>query len=292
MGGPSWRRNDPQLGEPTLNRDFATGHLLRAVCGTSFAAAQVTHIAARMEAALRNEFQTAPSQNLVRALLVSSARPHDNVNSYVDKGDVLNTVGYGEPRVEYCWSTPNRVSLVAEDIVGYRTFHVYSLVVPEDFIQEPGKRSISVALAYDPPTRLSRRDYIATAMWLEVFGGLTSEQVVEYRSKYQGDGESPKTPNRNKLNFSPAGQTIRMSTVQKRSWSSNQGTVFLNRPDPNGDASVHIFVGCQPRFPNPLGEDSQRYALVVTLEHDSQNIDVYQQVRARVRTRVRIGVAG
>ena len=181
----------------------------------------MTHIAARMEAALRNDFQTAPSQNLVRALLVSSARPHDNVNSYVGKGNVLNTVGYGEPNVEYCWSTPNRVSLVAEDIVEYRTFHVYSLVVPEDFIQEPGRRSISVALAYDPPTRLSRLDYIATSMWLEVFGGLTTEQVVEYRSKYAGDGKPPKAPARNKLNFSPAGQTIRMSTVQKRSWSSN-----------------------------------------------------------------------
>ena len=185
-----WRRNDPNLGEPTLNRDFAS-RLLRAACGTSFAAAQVTHVAARIEAALRNEFQTAPSQNLVRALLVSSARPNDNVSKYVDKGDLLNTVGYGEPNVEYCWSTPNRVSLVAEDIVGYRTFHVYSLVVPEDFIQEPGRRSISVALAYDPPTRLSRRDYIATAMWLEVFGGLTTEQVVEYRSKYEGDGKPP-----------------------------------------------------------------------------------------------------
>ena len=290
-GHHHWRRNDPNLGEPTLNRDFAS-RLLRGVCGTSFAAAQVTHIAARIEAALRNEFQTPPSQNLVRALLVSSARPHNNVNKYVEKNALLNTVGYGEPNVEYCWSTPNRVSLVTEDIVGYRAFHVYSLVVPEDFLQEPGRRSISVALAYDPPTRLSRRDYIATAMWLEVFGGLTTEEVVECRSKYEGDGEPPKTPDRNKLNFSPAGQTIRMSTVQKRSWNSNQGTVFLNRPNPNGDASLHIFVGCQPRFPNPLGEDSQRYALVVTLEHDSQNIDVYQQVRARVRTRARIGLAG
>ena len=290
-GKPSWRRNDPNLGEPTLNRDFAS-RLLRAVCGTSFAAAQVTHIAARMEATLRNEFQTAPSQNLVRALLVSSARPNDNVSKYVDKGDLLNTVGYGVPNVEYCWSTPNRVTLIAEDIVGYRTFHVYSLVVPESFLQEPGRRSISVALAYDPPSRLSRRDYIATAMWLEVFGGLTTEQVVEYRSKYEGDGKPPKVPPRNGLRFSPAGQTIKMSTVQKRSWSSNQGTVFLNRPDPNGDASLHIFVGCQPRFSNPLGEDSQRYALVVTLEHDSQNIDIYQQVRVRVRTRARIGLAG
>ena len=92
-GHLNWRKNDPNLGEPTLNRDF-TSRLLRAVCGTSFAAAQVTHIAARIEAALRNDFQTAPSQNLVRALLVSSARQHDDVNSYVDKGDLLNTVGY------------------------------------------------------------------------------------------------------------------------------------------------------------------------------------------------------
>ena len=291
-GGPYWRKNDPNLGEPTLNRDFASGRLLRAVCGTSFAAAQVTHIAARMEAALRNDFQTEPSQNLVRALLVDSARQNDNVREYIDQRDLLNTIGYGQPNVEYCWSMPNRVSLVAEDIVPHREFHVYSLVVPEEFLKEPGRRSISVSLAYDPPTRLSRRDYIATAMWLELFGGLTTEQVIEYRSKYQGDGEPPVVPSKNKLKFRPAGQTIRMSTVQKRSWSSNQGTVFVNRPDPSGNATMHIFVGCQERFPNPLGEDSQRYALVVTLEHESQRVDVYQQLRASVRTRARIGLAG
>ena len=290
-GHMHWRRNDPNLGEPTLNRDFGS-RLLRAVCGTSFAAAQTTHIAARMEAALRNQFQATASQNLVRALLVSSALPNDNVSKFIDKADFLNTVGYGVPNVEYCWSTPNRVILLAEDIVEYRTFHVYSLVVPEIFLKEAGRRSISVALAYDPPTRLSRRDYIATAMWLDVFGGLTTEQVIEYRSKYQGDGEPPTVPASHRLRFSPAGQTIKMSTVQKRSWSSNQGTVFLNRPDPNGDASLHIFVGCQERFPNPFGEDSQRYALVVTLEHDSQSIDIYQQVKARVRTRARIGLVG
>ena len=101
-GHPHWRRNDPNLGEPTLNRNFVSGRLLRAVCGTSLAAAQVTHIAARMEAALKNDFQTEPSQNLVRALLVNSARPSDNVRKYADKGDLLNMVGYGQPNVEYC----------------------------------------------------------------------------------------------------------------------------------------------------------------------------------------------
>ena len=291
-GSLHWQRNDLNLGEPTLNREFATGRLLRAVCGTSYAAAQVTHIAARMEAALRTEFDTIPSQNLVRALLVSSARPYDSVKSYVGADDIPNTVGYGVPNVEYCWSTPNRVILVAEDVVGYRTFHVYSLVLPEIFLQEPGRRSISVALAYDPPTRLSRRDYIANAMWLEVYRGLTTEQVIEYRSRYQGDGDAPAVRARNRVNFNPPGRSIRMSTVQKRIWSSNQGTVFDNRRDADGNASLQIFVGCQPRFTNPMGEESQRYALVVALEHESQDIDIYQQVRAKVRTRARIGLSG
>ena len=291
-GSPIWRRNDPQLGEPTLNHNFTSGRPLHAVCGTSLAAAHVTHIAARMEAALRNQFGSKPSQNLVRALLVNSARVNNSVENYFDsQAEVLNTVGYGQPSVEYCRSSSNRITLVTEDTLEYRTFHVYSLVVPEEFLKESGKRSISVSLAYDPPTRSSRQDYIATAMWLEIFGGLTTEQVNEYRSKYEGNGEVPTVPDRNKLPFKPGGQTIRMSTVQKRRWHSDRGTLFGRRRNQNGDASLHLFVGCQQRFPNPLGGNSQRYALVVTLEHESQNVDIYQQVRARVRTRQRIRVS-
>lgn len=291
-GTPIWRRQDPNLGEPTLNRTFPSGRLLRATCGTSFAAAQVTHIAARMEAALRNQFGVAPSQNLVRALLVNSARIDGNIEEWLgaQQDGLLRTVGYGQPSVEFCWSVPNLVTIVTEEVVSYKSFHVYSLIVPESFLQEKGKRSITVSIAYDPPTRLSRRDYIATAMWLEIFGGLTTEQVFEYRTKYEGDGEPPTAPDKNKLNFKPGGQTLRMSTVQIRAWHSNQGTMFINRQLPDGDATLHIFVGYQPRFQNPLGVDRQRYALVITLEHENQQIDVYQEVRARIRTRARIRV--
>ena len=291
-GTAIWRKQDPNLGEPTLNRDFPSGRLLRATCGMSFAAAQVTHIAARMEAALHSQFGVAPSQNLVRALLVNSARTDGNIKEWLGEqpDDLLRTVGYGQPSVEFCWSIPNRVSLVTEEMVSYKSFHIYSLIVPDNFLQENGKRSITVSLAFDPPTRLSRRDYIATAMWLEIFGGLTTEQVFEYRNKYEGDGEPLTVPNKNKLNFKPGGQTIRMSTVQSRAWHSNQERMFLNRQLPDGDATLHILVRCQPRLQNPLGEDRQRYALVITLEHENQQVNVYQEVRARIRTRARIRV--
>jgi hypothetical protein len=293
-GRPRWRTQDPNLCEPTLNFNFASGRLLKAACGTSFAAAQVSHTAARMEHALRNQFQMPPSQNLVRALLVNSARIDDGVRQWLgdQQDNIFCTLGYGQPNVEFCWSARNRVTLVTEDIVSYKTFHVFALTVPRSFLEEKGKRTITITLAYDPATRLSRRDYIATAMWLEIFGGLTTEQIFEYRSKYQGDGEPPTAPDKNKLNFKPGGQTIRMSTVQSRSWHSNQGTMFLNRPTESGDATLHIFVGCQPRFTNPLGEDKQRYALVVTMEHESNQIDLYQEIRATVRTRARIRITG
>ena len=292
LGSKRWIKQNWHLAEPTLNMDYTTGRQLRSVSGTSFAAAHVTHIAARMEAALRDQFGAPPSQNVIRALLVSSASVDPSVRKFIGRqAEVLRTVGYGQPNTEYCSSAPNRVCLVAEDHVEHRMFHVYSLVVPHDFLTERGQRAISVSLAYDPPTRLSRRDYISTAMWLEIFGGLTTEQIVEFRSKYSGDGEPPKAPDRNVLQFKPGGQTVRMSTVQKRSWHSNRGTFFLNRPDPEGDASLHIFVGCQRRFRHPEDGDGQKYALVVSLWHDSERIDIYQQVRATVRARARIGMA-
>ena len=289
-GSVRWIKNDPNLGEPTLNHNFASQSPLRAVCGTSLASAQVTHIAARMEAVLRNQLNVAPSQNLIRALMASSACVPENIemNDSDSQSDLLMTIGYGQPRVEFSWSSRNRVVLLAEDIIEHRNFHVYSLVVPEDFIEESGKRSISVSLAYDPPTRMSRQDYIATSMWIEIFGGLTTEQLIEYKSKYEGDQILPTVPDRNQLDFLPRRQQISTSTLQKRLWHSSQGTTFRNRRGPDGESTLHILVGCRQRFPNPLGEETQRYALVVTLEHESLGIDVYQKVRNRVRTQARL----
>ncbi len=293
-GQVRWNRQDPNLSEPALNHDFATGRLLRATCGTSASAPQVAHIAARVEASLREQLQAAPTANLIRALVVNSARVDDKVKEWLGDSQetILKTVGYGQPKVEACWSSPNRTTLIAEDIVPYKTFHVYSLRVPDAFLETKGNRSITVTLAYDPPTRLSRKDYIANAMWLEVYRGLTTEQVFEYRSKYDGDGEPPKAPDANKLAFKPGGLTIKMSTVQSRSWHSNQGTKLDHRPTQDSEATFHIFVGCQPQFPNPLGEDRQRYALVVTLEHENQQINLYQEIRTRVRARARVRVSG
>ena len=285
-----WQKHDPNLGEPSTTHNFATRGLLRASVGTSFAAARVTHIAARVDSALQAQLGTAPSANLIRAVVANSAKIDRNLRDLFNnkQSRLLKTVGYGIPTDTASSSSASRVTLFSEDEVAHRTFHVYSLTIPSEFIDSPGRRSVRVSLAYNPPTRLSRRDYISTAMWLEVYRGLTPEHIFKYRSAYIGDGKPPVVPNVNKLDFKPGGQTLRMSTVQTRSWESNQGTKLNYSPVANGEATLQIFVGCQLRFPSPLDEDKQTYALVVTLEHDNQQIDLYQLVRNRVRTRIRV----
>ena len=237
-----------------------------------------------------NSLEPLQARNLIRAVVVNSAKVDRNLRELFDnkQSPLLRTVGYGIPTVEASWSSPSRITLFSEDVVAHRTFHVYSLTIPSEFLEASGRRSVRVSLAYNPSTRLSRRDYISTAMWLEVYRGLTSEQIFEYRSAYRGDGETPVVPRVNKLDFKPGGQTIRMSTVQTRAWESNQGTKLNYSPVANAEATLQIFVGCQLRFPSPLGEDKQAYALVVTLEHENQQIDLYQLVRNRVRPRIRV----
>ena len=62
------------------------------------------------------------------------------------------------------------------------------------FISGSGERGVSVALAYDPPVRTSRRDYLGRTMWIEVMKGLTRDEVIRYRTRYDGPGDAPQTP--------------------------------------------------------------------------------------------------
>lgn len=66
-----WTANQA-LNEPTLNN--AIDKVFKGWHGTSFSAPHVTHIATRLERAVQSQIGEAPSANLIRALLASSAK--------------------------------------------------------------------------------------------------------------------------------------------------------------------------------------------------------------------------
>ncbi|MDO9537824.1 MAG: S8 family peptidase [Thermoplasmata archaeon] len=256
-GDKTWVPNDPNMGELTLRNSLKDGRWFKAFCGTSLAAPHVTHIAALIEHALKQQLGDSPSANLIRAMMVNSANVPENIVEWLRNSQDINDnrekprkqeyllrlVGFGEPQDDICWSHRNRVTLFAEDTLPLKSFHIYSVRIPPDFLQRRGHKKIAISLAYDPPVRLSRKDYIATRVFFEVYKGLTSYQLEDFRrAKERGeDIELPLVPEDAKTNFTPGYQVVQNSTVQLRTWEKGaKGGADLFNTDFHSRFNRHI----------------------------------------------------
>ena len=286
-----WSKNDRHLGEPSLAFDFTnTSRLFASSCGTSFAAPYVTHIAAQVEHQFKQRGQPA-SANLVRALVVNSARHSKAARTFVEghrtadaELSILRTMGYGKPNPNTAlYSDENRVVLYAEDAVPEDQYHLYELELPVEFVQEIGRRRIRLTLAYDPPIRGSRKEYLARTMWFELFRDVSVADIQRANAGTLGRSLTSES-----LSLTPKTGRMEWSTVQSASFEIRRSSVLENN---EGARPFHVLVGCQQRFKS--GEDPlQHYALVATLEHEKNDVQIYEAVKAqlqvRSRTRIRL----
>ncbi len=291
-GQPFWVTSDIFLGEPTIRLNSGGGRLLTAGSGTSFAAPQVSHAAAWALDAVSRAIDS-ESANAVRAMLgVCTEIPpcgYDWLKDTEKKEtwDKLRLAGYGMVNIERVRaSLANDVCLIASDSVEEDHWHVYEIRVPPIFLSTRGEHGISVSLAFDPPVRSSRKQYLARTMWLEVLKGLTLAEVNKYRARYTGPGKAPSLKTSKLLDMRPTKTAVQWSTLQVRRkvWSrSNQLPIVEGATEP----MLHVLVGCQSRFPH--GEETdQRYSVAVRFWHTDTRIDLYQEVRSRIRPRVAV----
>lgn len=156
--------------------------LFSTAAGTSLAAPSITHLAGRLSTAYPDL-----SANALRALLAQAAvhdpQLLDHFETFEPKQRerrILDLCGYGVPTWERTGqSTDNRVVLYAEDTVRPDDFHVYRIPITECFAEVPGPRSLTVALAFDPPVRHRRFDYLAYQMEFLVVRGIALADVFE-----------------------------------------------------------------------------------------------------------------
>ncbi len=85
----------------------------------------------------------------------------------------------------------------------------------------------------------------------------------------------------------PSCDYIRCSTVQSATFTGTRPSVFDHRPEPGEPALWYVLVRCEARFP-AVPETTQRYALVVSLEHEEGQVRIYQSLRQRVEQRQRV----
>ena len=283
---------DPQLGEPTTGLAGNTGRHLTSVLGTSFAAPHVTHAAALALEAASTILDAPASANMVRALLGASTNLPPCPPAWLldpdgdETWEKLRLVGYGAVDVELVEnSRRNSVLLLAEDVVAEDNWHIFSLKVPPAFLAGKGRRGIVVSLAYDPPVRSSRKDYLARTMWLEVFKGISGDQIAAFRGRQTPGAaeQGPPLPQKNQLGLRPSKRDLVWSTLQVRrlEWQKAPQLAALEGED---EPTLHILVGCQNRFPH--GEAAEQwYGLAVRLWHEDATVDLHQELRTRIRPR-------
>nr|WP_290221732.1 S8 family peptidase [Trichocoleus desertorum] len=281
-GSPKWK---PFifLGEPTIQKDTG-GRFLTARDGTSFACPHVAHAAAIAASSLETTLGQRPSANLIRALVGSATYlPPCPPDWLGNEEEALRLTGYGMcSAADLTASKKNRVRLIAMDEVELDKLHIYRVAIPKVFLEAKGKRGITVALAYDPPIRASRKEYLANTMWVEALHGLTTEEVEVYRAK-NASSDVDTLPSKYQLELRPTKTDAQWSTLQVRRLKKQ---TKLKMPTGETEPVVHFVVGCQQRFPTGF-DYKQGYGLVVLFWHESEQIELYQELRIQDRVRVK-----
>lgn len=301
-GNNRWLQRDQNLMEPTLNH--TTDKVFKGFCGTSFSAPHVTHMAARTERALERQLGERPSANLIRAMLANSATcseemkqwgmssldPHYTGRDNPKQERLMRLNGYGKVSDLLLSSTDNAVTLFAEDKLPLRDFHLYKIPVPEQFLKVRAAKSITVSLAYDPVTRMSRKEYLANNLWIEIFRRIDEDTLVRYKAKKEAGTDTEEDfnslPDAFKTDFVPGYDALQKSTLQQRRWSKSArgGSDLLW--EENSQPYIYILVSGKERFKYAQQELPQSYALCVTFAYESEeNIDLYNQLRNNVRVK-------
>ena len=313
-GSNRWLTTDRNLMETTLNH--TTEKIFKGFCGTSFSAPHVTHMAARLERSLEKQLGYKPSANLIRAMLANSATITADMESWgMDSIDpnytghdnpkrerLMRLVGYGRITDQSLNSTDNSVTLFAEDKLPLRDFHLYKIPIPQQFAKLRSAKSITISLAYNPVTKMSRKEYLANNLWIEVFRRIDEETLIKYKAKKETGNDTEddfkSLPDKYKIkDFSPGYDALQKSTLQQRCWrkSARGGSDLLW--DNNDEPYIYILISGKERFKYAQQEQPQEYALCISFSYESEeNIDLYNQLRnnvklketERVQTRVRI----
>jgi len=269
--------NDLGTGIVSAYHQYEQGRLFGLMQGTSFAAPRVAHMAAR----IIGKYPKA-SANLVRALLAASADVPDEVmrrigfKSSEEKQNVLNLCGYGKPDISNAlYSSDSRVTLFCEDILPIDSFHIYEIPLTDEFKFAKGKRCISVTLAFDPPVRRTRRDYMGNRMSFKVIRGRPLDEIIETYRKTTSDELSnvaSLTSTEKTSKMWPKHRERHPGTLQKSTFDIHNKSAFKKEP-------FYVVVWCEGRWA-AVEKQPQKYALAITMEHLEQ-INIYNSIRSK-----------
>lgn len=282
--------NDAELG--VVGASAEAGRLLSWSVGTSYAVPLVSRVAA----AVVTKFPTF-SAELIRSLVLVSTKRQPFAESWEGSDSVRREaervlVGYGRPSIARAIeSTSHRAILVAEDSIPVNGVHIYEIPVPSSFKTPGGKRGLDVALAYSPPTRVRRLDYMASRMEFHLVKGIPLDEVEDVFMRVSEEEEDDNDEEEEVPSVSGLGSNLVKlePTTRTRSRGANQlgRRVFHHRLNAS-DNPMFLVV----RNINRWDDDAARqpYALAVALWRDEGQPELHAELQTLLEAVVEIPV--
>lgn len=303
------RDNEAAVSIVTFSQNYQSS-LFKMAKGTSFAAPRVANIAAQ----LYTKYPTA-SSNLIRALMVISAEHPQEYPSILQDApknatakqkttqlkNQLAVYGYGQADLERAmYSTDNYVVLLEDNVnIQVGSFDLFEIpALPPEFLQKKGKRFLSVALAFDPPTRHTRGDsYLGLTMEFDLYKGIDQESVINTyinAKKAQEGGNSTEyselTKDALKKKFKGRGCDVELSpspTIREKG-TLQCGKVEISDTVKYYDVPLYLVVCCHRKWVKIDEIPDQRYSLVVSLSHSNPEVQLYSRLQPQIKSRIRI----
>lgn len=262
--------------------------LFRFDVGTSLAAPLVSRTAALVRNELQRVLGREPDPNLVRAVLASAARVPEEITALfgTNKDAAFKIAGYGRISSENALtSSDHRVTMVAQGTIGIDTFAVYAVPITDEFVEAPGGKRIRVALAFDPPVRRRRMDYLGVVMNFQMIRGKSLAEVIAAFQAVQPDEDAEGAiPQPYNIPFEPKGRPLTES--YRRNTSTLQvGSFEFQRGATRYGDTYWLLVRSQRKWA-PIEVERQDYGIAVTLEAFQD--ELYNSISLRLQQRTRL----
>ncbi|MFO1065388.1 MAG: S8 family peptidase [Pirellulales bacterium] len=260
--------------------------------GTSFAAPLVARTAAIAWKEIETQLGREPQANLIRALLAGAAAIPEPIRQLLktsrDEDEIRRVCGYGLIDEELAIQSADRyVTMLYEGNIQLDTIEVFEVPIPAEFREASGRKRITVALAFNPPVRRRRAEYLGVRMnYALIRGKRLDEIIVAYRQLTQQERDVMKSGGARpqgafqspfKCDLQPTSTVLQCSTLQKSTWQFNKSH------DKYGE-SYYLVVRAERRWA-PASFTSQDYSVAVSLQADEPQL--YNLVRNRVQVRQR-----
>jgi hypothetical protein len=283
---------DSSIGVVTTNSEFIREGLFAIHNGTSYSSAKISNYIAK----LWNIFPSS-SANLIKALLISSCLipkkiqplrsreiPLDFFSSpcaptTIDSDEKIYSVyGYGLPYIQQAqYSDINRVILLDDSTIRLDSAKFYEIPLPDSYYSISGDRELSVALCFDPQTRITRGDsYLGCTMEFRLYRGSSLDELKAKHTKLD-DNEFDEVTGPNEITLFPRSRMRSKGCMQK-------GSTILKRPS-YSDESLQLAVICRDKWIYDP-EFEQKYSVVVRVAHEYP-LDLYNPMKLKIENRIR-----